>query len=400
MKKIGNTKLTSCLSKALLLLVVFITQLGFSQKEFVVSASVLKDTVGYYDVVTVRFECNNNEASFREPVFADFKSYKTSTATEIKIVNGEMTSKEVKIFILKPNKPGKLTIESAVFTLNEKEYKTNPIEIFVKGLTIENDPLKKENKMFIIAEISNYEPYKFQPIMVDYKLYYEDGFKPKGFEFDFTPEYSSQFLLYALTTKDSVFKEKFNNKEYNCMSIRKNALRFKELYNTFIDAKVSVNYEEDLIKDGNQTIKKTTTKIFPIISERIKVKQFYTNLTFTKEIKSFGDYKLDVVVPEKSKYRKNKIFEIVIQLYGDGFLEDAMIPEMYIHEAFETISNTLKNERTLENGKVKSVATRTYKIKGIHEGTYTFYPTGFYFYNDKTDKKIALSSKEFTLQVK
>jgi 5-hydroxyisourate hydrolase-like protein (transthyretin family) len=69
MKKIGNTILTSFLSKALLLLVVFISQLGFSQKEFVVSASVLKDTVGYYDVVTVRFETNNNEASFNQPRF-------------------------------------------------------------------------------------------------------------------------------------------------------------------------------------------------------------------------------------------------------------------------------------------------------------------------------------------
>ena len=53
-----------------------------------------------------------------------------------------------------------------------------------------------------------------------------------------------------------------------------------------------------------------------------KVKNFQTNYKFPHEIKSFGDYKLDVIIPDKSEYKKGKIFEVVVQLYGDGFLED------------------------------------------------------------------------------
>ena len=270
----------------------------------------------------------------------------------------------------------------------------------IKALDVENDPFNKENNIFIIAEISNYEPYKYQQISVNYKLYYDNNIQPSSIDFDFEKEYLREFYLYALSTYDSVFKENFNNKEYNCKIIKNDVLRFKENYHTYIHNKIKVSYDEIIASQENQTLKKSINTILPVVSERIKVKNFQTNYKFPHEIKSFGDYKLDVIIPDKSEYKKGKIFEVVVQLYGDGFLEDNVIPNLYIHEAFETVSNTLKNERTLENGKIKTVAIRTYKLKAVYEGKYTFYPASFYFYNEITNEKKAIYSKEFTIQVK
>lgn len=384
---------------AILFLFLF-NLLSYSQDELVVISSVSKDSIGFFDVIEINYEANSNEADFIEPKFNDFEIYKgKTTSTGITYKNGIKTSKSVYSYTLKPKKTGKLLIEKGVFNFNQKNYETNSIEIFVKGNTVENDALNKKNNIFIVAEISNYEPYKYQSISVDYKLYYEDKYKPTSVEFDFEKEYLKQFLIYSIETKDSIFKEKYNDIEYNCIVIRKDVLRFKELYDTYIHNKIIVNYDQLLYNENNESIKRISKKILPVVSKSIKVKSFNSNITFPHEIKSFGDYKIDVIVPKKLNVRKNKIIEIVVQLYGEGYIETELIPKLYIHEAFEIISDDIKNDRTLENKVVKSVATRTYKIKPLYEGEYVFYPTYFYFYNDKTNDKKAINTKEFTLKV-
>lgn len=386
--------------KIFFLIIALNGQLGFSQDDLIVSSSISKDTIGFFDVLTFTIEYNNRKADLIDPVFKDFEKYQTNNYHNITITEGVLKSQIIKSYLLKPKKSGALNIESVVFEYEGKEYKTNPLTVFVKGNTIENDPFNKENDIFITAEISNYEPYKYQQISVNYKLYYDNNFQPSSIDFDFEKEYMREFYLYALSTNDSVFKENFNNKEYNCKIIKNDVLRFKENYRTYIHNKIKISYDEIIASQENQTLKKSINKILPVVSKEIKVKNFQTNYKFPYQIKSFGDFKLDVIKPEKAEYKKGKIFEVVVQLYGDGFLEDNMIPSLYIHEAFETVSNTLKNERTLENGKIKTVAIRTYKLKGVYEGKYTFNPASFYFYNEKTNEKIALHSNEFTIQVK
>ena len=386
--------------KIFFLILVINGQLSFSQEDLIVSSSISKDTIGFFDVLTVTLEFNNSKADIIKPDFKDFEIYQTNNSHKISIKEGISKAQITRSYLLKPKKIGVLNIESVVFEYEGKEYKTNPLMVFVKGNTVENDPFNKENDIFIVAEISNYEPYKYQQISVNYKLYYDNNIQPSSIDFDFEKEYLREFYLYALSTKDSVFKENFNNKEYNCKVIKNDVLRFKEKYHTYIHNKVKISYDEIIGSQENQTLKKSINKVLPVVSKEIKVKNFQTNYKFPHEIKSFGDYKLDVIKPEKAVYKKGKIFEVVVQLYGEGFLEDKMIPSLYIHEAFETVSNTLKNERTLENGKIKTVAIRTYKLKGVYEGKYTFNPASFYFYNEKTNEKKALHSKEFSIQVK
>lgn len=388
------------IAKIFFLIIAINGQLSFSQEDLIVSSSISKDTIGFFDVLTFTLEFNNSKADIIKPDFKDFEIYQTNNYHNITVIEGVSKSQITRSYLLKPKKSGILNIESVVFKYQEKEYKTNPLIVFINGNTLENEPFNKENNIFITAEISNYEPYKYQQISVKYKLYYDNNIQPSLIDFDFEKEYLREFYLYALSTRDSVFKENFNNKEYNCKIIKNDVLRFKENYHTYIHNKIKISYDEIIASQENQTLKKSINKVLPVVSKDIKVKNFQTNYKFPHEIKSFGDYKLDVIIPDKSAYKKGKIFEVVVQLYGDGFLEDNMIPSLYIHEAFETVSNNLKNERTLENGKIKTIAVRTYKLKGVYEGKYTFYPASFYFYNEKTNEKKALYSKEFTLEVK
>lgn len=373
----------------------------FSQEDPTVFAKVSADTIGYYDILDISFEANNYESVLREPVFKDFDTYLSrSTKVEQSLIQGIESSKIIHTYHLKPKRTGTLIIEPAIFENNEKTFETNPVTIQVVGNTQSNNPLNKDNKMFIVANISNYAPYCYQSVTVDYKLYYDDDIQPTSFGYDFESEYKNQFRIYSIATDSTITKEKIGEKEFNCILLKKDVIRFKRLYDTFINNKIMIIYTTKRNIKNVENNYETSTKILPIISERIKTKRFETNYKFPYEINSFGDYNLEIIHPKNSKVIKDKIFEITVKLNGEGFVEDEMIPQLYISKNFEIISNTLKNDRTIENEKIKTVATRTYKIKPLAKGDFTFYPTHFYFYNENKGEKAAISSKEFKLSVK
>ncbi len=375
---------------------------AFSQESLNVLTKVSRDTIGYYDILTATFEVNDNDADLQKPILKDFEVYEEKpVGYEITYTKGIRTTKKIYTYLLKPKRSGKLILENVIFDFNGKQFETIPVTVYVKGDTVENDPLNKNNKIFAVAHISNYNPYKYQPLTIEYKLYFEDGLKPSSIQTDFNAEYLKEFKLYSISQKSGeATKEKFNGKEYNCILLRKDIIRFKELYSTFLTNRIVVNYDKPLFMEDNSNIYETSKKILPIISKRIEVRNFTYDSKFPHDIKSFGDFKLEVFHPKKTKIEKNKIIEITVQLYGEGYIEDDLIPQIYIPEAFEIISNTVKNDATLENGKVKTIAIRTYKIKPLLEGDYTFYPVKFHFYNESKGEKKAINSKEFTLSVK
>jgi hypothetical protein len=207
-------------------------------------------------------------------------------------------------------------------------------------------------------------------------------------------------LIYTFDTDNNVKKEKFDEKEYNCILIRKDVIRFKQLYDIYLKNKIIVGYKTKRETTDSKSMFDISRKILPVVSERIKSKRFEFDYKFPINITSFGDYKLEVLHPRKTKIEKDKIIEISLQLYGEGYIEDSTIPLINIPGTFEIISNTIKNEHISEKDKIKSIATRTYKIKPLSEGDYTFYPVQFYFYNESSNEKKAISSKEFRLSVK
>lgn len=357
---------------------MFFSAIVLSQESLIVNINVENDTIGYHDVLKVNYEANNSDAIFKDPVFNDFEIYTPKNIhTEVTWSNNIKQSKIVITYFLKPTKLGDLNLEKGVFEYKDKTFETNSIIIQVKGENSENDFSKKENSPFVIAYISDYTPYNYQPVSVDYKLYYKKNYLISGVDLDFNNEYIDKFHMYSMDTDKTPTKEIINEQEYYCIFLKADIIRFTELYDTYINNKIVVNYRPKIYSQNSEFNFLLTQKIIPVISERIKTKKFVRDSKFPFEIKSFGNYKLEVIHPENIKVKKNKIIEITIQLYGDGYLEDELMPMLNISKAFEIISNTLKNETTIENEKTKTVAIRTYKIKPLLEGNFTFYPVNF-----------------------
>ncbi len=112
-----------------------------------------------------------------------------NTSTSISFVNGRVSSSKSYSYILVPTKEGKLTIGSAVFNHNGKEYKTIPIEIEVVRSAVSQQPRQKPappqaqqpgaqdqttdlNKLILLRVfVDKKNPYINEGVTVTYKLY-------------------------------------------------------------------------------------------------------------------------------------------------------------------------------------------------------------------------------------
>jgi hypothetical protein len=373
----------------------------FSQEDLTVQTKISNDTIGFFDVLIVHFEANNFEVEFKTPTFKDFEIYKPlELSVSVSYQSDLKISNKIYTYYLKPKRSGKLILESVTFYNNEKSFETKPMIIQVNGSTLVNNPLKDENKIFCVAHISNYNPYCYQPVTIDYKLYFDDDIVPKVLLADFDALYLKEFLIQTIDIKADINKELYNGKEYNCALIKKDVIRFKKLYDIYINNKIVITYKTNSLSYTNIGFDNTSKIILPVVSERIISKRFEYDYKFPFNITSYGDYKLEVLYPQETKIKKDKIIEISLQLYGEGYIDDNTIPLITIPGTFEIISNTIKNDHVVEKDKIKSVASRTYKLKPLSEGNYTFYPAQYNFYNESSNEKKAIYSKEFKLSVR
>ena len=232
-------------------------------------------------------------------------------------------------------------------------------------------------------------------------MYYDKDISPSSIQLDFEKEYVDNFFIYSISeTADRPFLANHNGKEYNCVVIRTDVLRFKELYDTYIHNKIIVHFNKEVSEIENESILKAARKIIPVVSDPIKVQNFENFRLPYNYAYPFGDYKIDIITPEKPTIKKNQIFDLVVQVYGIGFLEDEMIPQLNLPYGIEIVSNTVDNENIFEENKVKTIAKRTYKLKSTITGQIQFNPIDFYYYDEVNQQHKIVKSHEYSMVIK
>ena len=109
--------------KIFFLIIALNGQLSFSQDDLIVSSSISKDTIGFFDVLTFTIEFNNRNADLINPVFKDFEIYQTNNYHNVTITGGVSKAQITRTYLLKPKKTGVLNIESVIFEYEREEYK-------------------------------------------------------------------------------------------------------------------------------------------------------------------------------------------------------------------------------------------------------------------------------------
>lgn len=103
----------------------------------------------------------------------DYEIRSVGSSSEMQIINGNITSSISYSYAITPKKTGKITIKHLIFEIESKKYSTDYIDLKVlKDETKADKNLTKKNNMvFITAEVDNKKPYVNEPITYTFRFY-------------------------------------------------------------------------------------------------------------------------------------------------------------------------------------------------------------------------------------
>ena len=159
----------------ILLSVIFSSIIINAQK---LSAKVSRTTLGVNERLRIQYTIDKQGVDdFRPPNFTNFKIVAgPMQSTSFQYINGKQSFEKSFTYTLQPKAKGKFTIQPATATFGGKTIQSNKVVItVVKGVVKPKDPndpdlVAKEN-IFLVAEISNTNPFIGESLSVVYKLY-------------------------------------------------------------------------------------------------------------------------------------------------------------------------------------------------------------------------------------
>ena len=191
-------------SKFILVLSLCFTALLSVAQEVKFSARVSDQTVAMNEQFKVVFEINASGTNFRPPVLTDnFRVLNgPMTSSQMRYVNGKISSSLSYTYVLKPIDKGDFIIEPATIEVEGEAYSSNPIKIQVtKGTNSSGTQSSKPNQsastpkssqesqhdIFISETVNKRTVYQGDQIVVTYKLYTRET--ADSYEFDQIPDF-------------------------------------------------------------------------------------------------------------------------------------------------------------------------------------------------------------------
>ena len=197
----------------------FITQVAFCQVKF--EALVSKNSLGINERVRIEFIMNEDGDNFIPPNFeaCGFRVVGgPSQSISQSWINGRSTFQKSYTYILLPLQKGNLNIKQASIEINGQIYKTQPLKMVV-GNAVQMEQERNPNQapvvnvdtnLYLIADISNSNPYLNEPTTVIYKLYFSNNIGISNFKEVNKPKYndfwSQNIEVKRLEAQQGVFK--------------------------------------------------------------------------------------------------------------------------------------------------------------------------------------------------
>jgi hypothetical protein len=391
--------------KFLILSVLFFTGIGLqAQVKFV--AKVSKDKLGVNERLRVDFEMNQDGDNFRPPPFDGFTVVGgPNQAVSNSWVNGTRTYSKTYSYYLQPTSRGSKTITQAEITIDDKVYKTTPIEVEVtaavdKPTDGDNSELIASENLHLVAEVSDANPYLNEGITVVYKLYVSPRISVSNFrEVDspkFTDFWSQNIEIRELRPENT----EYNGEPYRYVVLKKAVLypqKTGKLELEPLTLSVAVDVPSDRRDIFGSRIYKTINKTVAAGTKTINVKPLPEGKPagFTGAV---GDFKMDVSTSKK-QLNASESFEANVEISGNGNLNLFELPALEVPSSLEMYDpERIENVTTTLNGKQGSII-ESYTIVPTRKGQYPIKPLNFAYFDPETETYKSLNSEEIVIDV-
>lgn len=325
------------------------------------------------------------------PNFGGLHQLGESQINSVKILNHVAINQSGVEVILVADQEGEYTIPSTQIIINGKKLKTEPITITVKkGLKNDALPGQRLQGAFIVAEISNENPFVNQEVVLVVKAFVRD---------------------YPLLHRMRDFKEP----------------DFKDLIVKYVSEKPD-NNEKQVLINGTTFISKEIARyvIFPQKANDIQISPFsidvfissylgMESITLTSNSldlktrnlpngapKNFsgaiGDFTMNTAI-SKEKLNANESVQLEIEIVGSGNLNTLKMPNVKTDEHLETFSPKIREAYEVRPTGMKGKLVKSQILVPQYGGDYIISPIEFSFFDPKEEEYIQLKSDAFTLQV-
>ena len=391
--------------KFLILSILFFTGLSL-QAQVRFEAKVSKDKLGVNERLRVDFEMNQDGDNFRPPSFDGFTVVGgPNQAVSNRWINGDRTYSKTYSYYLQPNSRGRKTIDQAEITVDDKIYKTTPVDVEVtaaveKPTDGDDSELIASDNLHLVAEVSDATPYLNEGITVVYKLYVSPRISVSNFREVDSPKFSDFWSQNIEIRELRPENGEYQGEPYRYVVLKKAVLypqKTGELELEPLTLSVSVDVPSDRRDIFGSRIYKTINKTVAAGTRTIDVKPLPDGKPagFTGAV---GKFSMDVSTT-KEKLKASESLEAKVEIRGNGNLNLFELPALEVPSSLEMYSPERKeNVTTTLNGKQGSIID-SYTIVPTRKGQYPIKPLNFSYFDPQSETYKSLSSQEIVIDV-
>ena len=396
------------MKKYFIILILFITNTLLAQVQF--EAKVSKNSLGLNEKLRIDFTMNADGDNFSPPNF-EASGFRVvggpSQSISQSWINGKSSFNKSYTYILMPTQKGSLTIRQATIEINNQIYKTLPVKINVtNAVELPKNPnempaVSADDNLYLVADISNSNPYVNEPITVVYKLYFSYNIGISNWRELSKPKYND-FWSQNIDIKQLVAEEgMFKGERYRYVVLRKTVLYPQksgkleiEPLSLDIDCQVPTNrrnfWGQPILAEDNKRVS-AGSKVINVKS----LPEAGKPIDFNGAVGTF-DFK---VTPSKTTLKNGESFDLTVKVVGKGNLKLFNLPKPIVPAALEMYEpEHTENVSTPLTGMTGSI-TDKYTIIPQFKGNYQIKPLTFSYFDLSSKRYKTINSGEIVINV-
>lgn len=388
-----------------LIFIFFIS--GFVSAQVSFDAKVSKKRLGINERLQVDFTMNKDGDEFEPPGFENFSVVGgPSQSINNSWINGVRSFSKTYSYFLAPRKRGVFTIGQATIEIDGEIYKTLPLKISV-GAAIDkpkdpNDPnYIASEKIHLVAEVSNTNPYLNEAITVVYKLYVAQGVGVRNSREIDKPRYSNFWSQNIDVEGLGAQQGTYKGEDYLYVVLRKTVLypqKTGKLNIEPLSLDVTVEVPSNRRDVFGRSFMNTVNRRVSAGNRSINVKPLPKKGRpegFSGAVGSF-EFKLTT---NKKELKASEAFEVVLEVSGRGNLKLFRLPKLVLPSALEVYEpQHVENVRTLISG-MRGKVSDSYTVVPNDPGSYPIPSVSFSYFDLKTKNYKIIDSERLIISV-
>jgi hypothetical protein len=357
-----------------------------------VNLSVTPDKTNYNgkDVInlTIVLEMNgseyNQQTPLRLPDFSKFNLIGTGSVSNAYVdpETNTVVSQSVTRLALEPKQKGKVRVGSFLITINNKIYKTEPFDIFVKDVEKKSVASNTSKDVYLNMEIEDREVYQDQPTIAVLKVYSKNMDNFRRVKNIHLPE-QDNLSVYPV----SFAKSEIDPADYGNMA--------SQILAVFMLFPNEAGYVE--VPGVSASVNSYSNKN-KIVSNKVKINvkklpegspEYFKN--------AVGNFNVSLYNASKEKAEVKKPINIVVKVSGEGNLKDMELPKIAASDDYEVFAPKITSKVVVGTTGMKGEILANYVVIPKKAGEIAIKTEEFAFFDPSSKEYVDLGQQTLAL---